>query len=147
MADFFSGLQAVLAAAKSDGKRSTALGVFYVPIIALLGAVVWAAKVSAPTWMIIGLVALTALVVITFCFAYLYLMVKDRDALRSETYSLEKLHIQHALLGDNTKGLVETVIRSPVPRSRRSKKADELPPHAQRIESDVVEGSEAKDER
>ena len=41
------------------------------------------------------------------CGAYLYLLRHDRDALRSERFSLEKLRIQKGLMGDSVSGFRE----------------------------------------
>ncbi len=40
--------------------------------------------------------------------AFLYLLVHDRDALRSETYSLRKMALQHGAAGDSLSGILET---------------------------------------
>jgi hypothetical protein len=37
--------------------------------------------------------------------AYVFCLLKDRDALRSESYSLHKLAIEQGLLGDSTTGM------------------------------------------
>ena len=39
--------------------------------------------------------------------AYIYLLIADRDALRSETFSLSKLAIEKGLVGDNISGLIQ----------------------------------------
>ena len=38
--------------------------------------------------------------------AFSYCLVKDRDALRSETYSLHKIAIEHGLVGDSITGVI-----------------------------------------
>lgn len=37
--------------------------------------------------------------------SYIYCLIYDRDALRSERYTLQKMAIEHGLLGDNLTGL------------------------------------------
>lgn len=38
--------------------------------------------------------------------AYLYFMFTDKDALRSETYSIQKLAIERGLRGDDLTGVI-----------------------------------------
>lgn len=37
-------------------------------------------------------------------FAYVYCLLYDRDALRSERYSLQKMAIEHGMIGDSKTG-------------------------------------------
>ena len=40
-------------------------------------------------------------------FAYVFCLFKDRDALRSESFSLRKMEIEKGLYGDSDMGLVQ----------------------------------------
>jgi hypothetical protein len=108
VADLITGIQAALAAVRSDGKRSTVMASLHLPMILLVLAAVASAKAGAPTWLIGGFAAFAALLVLTFIRAYLYFMVRNPDALRTEAFTLEKMKIRN-LLGDNKKGLIEIV--------------------------------------
>ena len=53
----------------------------------------------------IGLLAIFACLILTvYLFAYVYLMLKDRDALRSERFTLSKMAIERSITGDSLRG-------------------------------------------
>jgi hypothetical protein len=43
-----------------------------------------------------------------FLGAYFFLLIKDRDALRSEKYTLSKLALERSITGDNIAGFLES---------------------------------------
>ena len=45
--------------------------------------------------------------IIAYVLAYIYLLFHDRDALRSEKYSLQKLAIERGLVGDSDMGTID----------------------------------------
>ncbi len=62
---------------------------------------------KAPGW-VIGLFAAGAgISVVLYLFAYLYLLFKDKDALRSETYLVQKMAIEKGLFGDSGGSAIE----------------------------------------
>lgn len=73
----------------------------------LLTATLGLAAVKAPDALIILVAVLLSLSVALFLGAYIFCLVNSPDSLRSEKYSLQKLAIQHALLGDSSAGLFE----------------------------------------
>jgi hypothetical protein len=60
---------------------------------------------DAPAWLTIGLGICALVNFLLFGCAYIFFMVKDPDALRSESYSLQKLALQKGLFGDSIQGL------------------------------------------
>ena len=60
----------------------------------LLSATLGAFYINAATWLAIVLAIFSGLAMSIYLFAYLYLMFKDRDSLRSEKYSLKKYQIK-----------------------------------------------------
>jgi hypothetical protein len=62
---------------------------------------------KAPTWLLIIFAAMFVLSMILYGFSYTFCLLNDRDALRSEKYSLNKLAIEHGLIGDSSAGLFE----------------------------------------
>jgi len=60
-----------------------------------------------PPWVGITFVALTTVAVAGYLIAYFYLMIKDRDALRSERYSIQKLAIEKGIVGDDISGVLQ----------------------------------------
>ncbi len=57
--------------------------------------------------LLIVLAVAFGLVLITFLGAYMVLLRKDPDALRSESYTLSKMAIERGLMGDNQHGLID----------------------------------------
>lgn len=70
---------------------------------------------SAPHWLLILFACLPPATVVLYIGAYIYCLLMDRDALRSEKYSLHKMAIEHNLIGDSTVGLfrAEETLASP----------------------------------
>ncbi|MGC2423442.1 MAG: hypothetical protein WA666_03695 [Nitrospirota bacterium] len=62
---------------------------------------------GAPHWILIAILISFGLVLLTYLSAYIYLLFNDRDALRSEVYTLSKMAIERGLMGDNITGLIE----------------------------------------
>ena len=60
---------------------------------------------STQEWIIKSLFLCTIVTIIVYVFAYIYLLLHDRDALRSEKYSIQKLAIEHGLVGDSETGI------------------------------------------
>ena len=50
--------------------------------------------------------ATEALLSIIYAIAFVFLLITDRDSLRSEKYSLHKMAIEHGLIGDSTLGVI-----------------------------------------
>lgn len=77
-------------------------------LIGLLGlSTLGAVYAKSPDW-ILGLMgAAFALAILLYAFAYLWCLFRDPDALRSEKYSLNKMAIQHGLLGDSQAGVFD----------------------------------------
>jgi hypothetical protein len=61
--------------------------------------------VRARSWLLIGLGVSAASIVVIYLGSYIFLLFVDRDALRSESYTLSKLAIVKGLVGDNISGL------------------------------------------
>jgi hypothetical protein len=62
---------------------------------------------KAPDWLLIVMACLLVGTILLYGFSYSFCLFNDRDALRSEKYSLQKLAIEHGLLGDSSTGLFE----------------------------------------
>lgn len=73
----------------------------------LLGAISITAWKNIDSWILIALMIFFGILFITYIGSYIFLLFKDRDALRSESYSLSKMAIEHGLIGDNLTGLME----------------------------------------
>jgi hypothetical protein len=76
-----------------------------VGIIAL--TVVLMLTAGAPDWMLLFLVYSLVGIIILYAASYVFCLFNDRDSLRSERYSLNKMAIEHGFFGDDLTGVVE----------------------------------------
>jgi hypothetical protein len=60
-----------------------------------------------PDWILEVEAALLVGAILLYATAYLYCLLKNPDALRSEKYSLHKMALEHGLIGDSSTGLFE----------------------------------------
>lgn len=99
-----SSMRDLLAQASSKGSKSTILK----PLAWMLGICVTstltAAKLGLPLWISILFSTFSAITMLLYLVAYLYCLVKDRDALRSETYSIQKMVVERGFVGDDISG-------------------------------------------
>lgn len=103
-------LQSLLSEAlKSRGTRSTALQsiMWLVGILVggCFGVATWAGEKAE--WLLVVLAVLLCISLVVFLVAFIYFMLKNPDALRSEKFAIEKLYLEKHLVGDQSKGLVE----------------------------------------
>jgi hypothetical protein len=59
---------------------------------------------NLPTWVLTVLGVSAAGLVLAYLVAYFYLLFTDRDALRSERFTLSKLAIEKSVTGDSLRG-------------------------------------------
>jgi membrane protein YdbS with pleckstrin-like domain len=98
-------IQSFLSQDGARGARSTALHALQWMMGILLAALAPMAFSKVPTW-IMALDAVCAVSVLAvFLVSYVYLLIHDPDALRSETYSLYKIAIQKGIFGDSLTGI------------------------------------------
>ena len=99
-------LHAILQQISSEGKRSTAMQ----PLIWLLGILLFGTLSSfylaLPAWVGKVLMGLLVLIILVFVGVYIYFMLTNSDALRSEKYSLNKLAIEKSVVGDDLTGIL-----------------------------------------
>ena len=100
-------IQHFFSQANARGARSTALHALQWAIGLLLSGTAVLVFANAPSWLLIGVGVALALVLLVFLGAYIYLLSRNPDALRSEQFSLSKMAIEKGLIGDNVSGLVD----------------------------------------
>ena len=99
-------LRDMLHQATEDGSRSTALKPVGWMTGVLTSSSIGSAYFGAPSWLTMVFAVSSALSVALYVFAYLYLLFNDRDSLRSERYSLQKLAIEKGIVGDSSSGVI-----------------------------------------
>lgn len=98
--------------------RSDVLRALVWPMSILLTAMIALVAVKAPEWMLVLSAVLFVLFSILYGVSYSFCLLKDRDALRSEKYTLHKLAIEHGMYGDSGIGLLEPP-KKPTPLNER----------------------------
>ena len=56
-------------------------------------------------WLTIMLAVIFCLGVAVFFFVYIYCLINDRDSLRSEKFTIQKLAIEKGIMGDDVTGI------------------------------------------
>jgi hypothetical protein len=100
-------IQSFLQQATAQGARSTALS----PLgwlTAIISSALFGSFVShAPMWAIVTLTAALVMCVIMYFVAYIFFMMKNPDALRSERFTLSKLALERSVKGDSIAGFLD----------------------------------------
>ncbi|TAK63875.1 MAG: hypothetical protein EPO24_03770 [Bacteroidetes bacterium] len=63
--------------------------------------------IHAPDWIGTSLIIFSLISALFYLYSYFYFMSRDKDSLRSEKYSIQKLAIEKGLVGDNIQGLFD----------------------------------------
>lgn len=92
--------------AMESGSRSTVLKPLGWLIVICASSSIASFRFSAPVWMGTTFGALGAFSIILYLVAYVYFGLTDKDALRSEKYSIQKLAIQKGFIGDDMSGYI-----------------------------------------
>jgi hypothetical protein len=87
--------------------RSDALRPLGILIGLILSATLVAGMTKASDLVTTTLVVALILSIVLYLFSYGFCLFKDRDALRSEKYSIHKMAIKHGIYGDSTSGIIE----------------------------------------
>jgi Na+/pantothenate symporter len=90
----------------SSGSRSTVLKPLTWFISLIIGGIILLLKVNSPQFLISLLSIILTCTILIFLFAYVYCLFTDKDAIRSEKYSIQKMAIEKGLYGDSNTGLL-----------------------------------------
>ncbi len=101
----WSVLREFLEEATIKAARSTVLQALQWFLGLTLGAIVLSVMAKAPAWLIVLLSVFASGGAVVFIGAFIYLLMHDRDALRSEKYLLTRTAIDKGLIGDSLSGL------------------------------------------
>lgn len=88
----------------SSGSKSTILKPLTWLLSIIIAGLLILVKFNSSLWMIIMFSVIMGIALIIFFFAYIYCLFTDKDALRSEKYSIQKMAIEKGLYGDNISG-------------------------------------------
>lgn len=100
-------LSSFLQRATASGAKSTVLTELKWFAGIAFAALLLAAQMSTPSWILIGISAVAGLVSLLFLSAYIYFAIRSPDSLRSERFTLSKMAIERSIKGDNLSGLID----------------------------------------
>jgi hypothetical protein len=93
--------------AVTSGYRSTVLNPLHWLISILISGLIISFCYGLPSWMTITFFGCAITAIILYFVAYIYFMIKDRDALRSEKFTIQKLAIEKGIIGDSVHGILK----------------------------------------
>ena len=96
---------------------STAPAPLNTPLAVLISATLVAGSFPFPKWLQIAFACLASVVLLIYILSYVFCLLRHPDALRSETFTLEKMRIDHSMLGDSTTGIADTENQQNLPNS------------------------------
>lgn len=106
-------IKAFLEHASAEGTKATVLKPLGWMTLIVISATLSAFYLKSPKWLGVLFSIFTCLTMILYLFTYIYCLFKDKDALRSETYSIQKLAIEKGFIGDSISGVFEIDIDRP----------------------------------
>jgi hypothetical protein len=110
------GIKALLEEVSGNVSRSTVLKPLGWALAVFVPATIVTAFLQLAPWLVGMFAGLTGFTSALYLSAYVFCLFRDRDALRSERYSLQKLAIEKQLIGDDRAGILE--LESPIEGQR-----------------------------
>ena len=101
-----TGIKELFERSDASGSKSTILKPLTWFLSLVIGGLILLIKLGAPNWTIVLFAIIVCIAILLFFFAYVYCLFKDRDALRSEKYSIQKMAIEKGIIGDNIVGII-----------------------------------------
>lgn len=98
-------IQELLEKSDASGSKSTILKPLTWFLSIFIGGIILLQKTNAPIWLTVFFCVIVGMGILIFFFSYIFCLFKDRDALRSEKYSIQKMAIEKGVYGDNITGL------------------------------------------
>ena len=98
-------LYQILQQALQRNTKSTVLRPLSWLVGLLLTATIFASRFGMDKWLVVMLAVLDCLAIILYFAAYIFFGHKDPDLLRSEKFTIQKMAIQHGLIGDDISGM------------------------------------------
>lgn len=98
--------KAFLERAEVQGSKSTALAPLGW-VVAIVASVCVSSMMTGIDWFQVGSFVLLCACLFVYGIAFFILLLRDRDALRSEKFVIQKLAIERSLVGDSLTGFVK----------------------------------------
>lgn len=100
-----TGIRELLSRSDASGSKSTILKPLTWFLALIIGGILTLLKFGSPIWLTIMLAVIFCLGVAVFFFVYIYRLINDRDSLRSEKFTIQKLAIEKGIMGDDVTGI------------------------------------------
>src|SRR5206468_1041570 len=97
-------LYSIFTQAFASGSKSTTLRPLGWLIALTVSGVILASRYGTPPWFVTTLGIGSVIAIGLYLIAYIYFAIKKPDYLRTERYSIQKMAIEHGLVGDSTTG-------------------------------------------
>lgn len=91
----------------ASGSKSTILKPLTWFISILVASLIGLLHARAPQWILIYIVVIVTIAVAIFFYTYLVCLNKNPDALRSETFTIQKMALEKGVYGDSFLGVYE----------------------------------------
>ena len=96
----------ILSKSDGSGAKSTVLKPLNWALSIMIVAFVWCIRSNIPLWVLIFLSILIGILFIVIIYTYLYCLFTDKDAIRSEKFTIQKMAIEKGILGDDLRGVL-----------------------------------------
>ena len=120
-----TGFKELLARSDSSGSRSTILKPITWFISILIVGFTTLVEIKASQWIVALFFLLIIVTVGVFFYAYIYCLHKDRDALRSEKFTIQKMAIEKGFVGDDISGIFSSDEKKSLGTGESSNKSQE----------------------
>ena len=111
-------MNSLLNHASVDGSKSTVLKPLGWALVMIFPTIIASAYLKVDEWITIMFSISFGLILFMYLSSYVYFMLTDSDALRSEKYSLKKMEIQKTLIGDSDRGMKEVLVNRTIPQDK-----------------------------
>jgi hypothetical protein len=99
-------IRAFLEQASAQGARSNVLKPIAGILSLCMSAIVIASYLKLEFWVECMFAIFAGLAMALYLFSYAFCLFKDRDCLRSETYTIQKMAIERGFVGDSLTGMI-----------------------------------------
>lgn len=103
-------IRAFLEQATAKGTRATVMKPIGWMMALLISATLTAYYLKVPNWIGVTFAVFAGLTMLLYLLSYTYCLFTDKDALRSETYSIQKLAIEKGFVGDDLTGRLKPAV-------------------------------------
>ena len=100
----FAVIKSFLEQATAQGTRATVLKPLGWMMALLVSATLASFLNPTPSWVSVLFAVFAGLTMALYLFAYIFCLLTEKDALRSETFSIQKLAIEKGVFGDSVIG-------------------------------------------